>query len=770
MTRSAQAPAVADVSSPERNRAAPPTLERLASRRERVSVDRVDAGLWARGANYKMRFERGTATFMPFLASFAPHNFAIEFSLRQVFVGSDGLPFDAHAEAQLSARTVTFDRGPVRELYELAPRSVEQMFVFDSLPARDAISVQLDIASDLDTRVEAGELIFSNPFGRAVYSRAKALDASGRELELESSFIDGVLEIRVPAEFVRRATLPLTIDPILASFGVEASPVDALSPDVTFDATGAAVLYCWEEIFSANDHDIWADVYDPAGNPLYAGDWLDMTATYWGRPRSANVAASNRFLVVAHTVNNTTGRVEVWGRTRSVTSALLSPQFKIIGNSGYDVMFPDVGGDPFLTGPSFFCVVYERVYTSNVDHDLNAKLVSDGGTLATGAFGVDTSINTLDTDVSISKSNGSGTWNVAWQRRSPAGGNDIFGARIDWDGVIAAPTFGIAVGPADHTFPAVSSSAENSNLWLCVFEEDFGSDHDIIATGLDGATVKRTLDLNTYDGAFLYQDQRFPSVDCDGVHFACAYSELYSTSPTDYDVYVAGILFNGTSMSVLESHQPVFQTDGAEIEVQIVARESSQPSQSSQDYVLAWHREPDFYAFTSDDILGATYTGHAGGQVASFCDGATVVCPCGNGSSNAGGCPNSAHASGATLTWSGEPSTTADSLQFFVGGLPNNVTCLFFQGLNALNGVQGAVFGDGVRCVGSPMRRLGLVSSSPAGGALFPAPGGQTLSVKGQIAPGGATMIYQAWYRNPAQFCTASTTNLTNALVVAWTP
>ena len=31
-------------------------------------------------------------------------------------------------------------------------------------------------------------------------------------------------------------------------------------------------------------------------------------------------------------------------------------------------------------------------------------------------------------------------------------------------------------------------------------------------------------------------------------------------------------------------------------------------------------------------------------------------------------------------------------------------------------------------------------------------------------------VIYQAWYRNPAPFCGPSTTNLSNALVVAWTP
>jgi hypothetical protein len=30
--------------------------------------------------------------------------------------------------------------------------------------------------------------------------------------------------------------------------------------------------------------------------------------------------------------------------------------------------------------------------------------------------------------------------------------------------------------------------------------------------------------------------------------------------------------------------------------------------------------------------------------------------------------------------------------------------------------------------------------------------------------------VYQVWYRDPAANCGPSTTNLSNALVVAWTP
>lgn len=738
--------------------------------REQVRILPDELGLWVRGANYKLRFEAGRASFVPFLASHAPRNFPIDLSVRRATVGGQPLRLGADARPHATDLRVEFDHGAFTERWDLAPRSVEQSFVFDSLARRGELALELDVTTELAARTTADGFEFFNDFGHALYGRAVALDASGARLELATELRDGLLRFTVPASFVARAALPLVIDPVLASFGIEATPTDTLSPDVTYDTAGTAILYCWEEIFSASDHDVWADAYDPAGNPLYRGEWIDATATYWGRPRSASNGATNRFLIVAHTINTTTGRVEVWGRTRSVTSTLISAQFKILGNAGYDVLYPDVGGDPYPTGPSYFLVAYERIYAAGVDQDVNARLVTANATLQGGVIGVDQSVNTYDIDISVSKSNSSDAWNLAWQRASPAGGNDILGARVAWDGVVVAPTFPVAVGPLDHTAPAASSSPAGTDRWVCVYEEDYGTDHDIVASGLEGASVRRTLNLSTYDGNFLGQDQRTPSIDSDGTHFAVAYSELYSTSQTDFDVYVSEVLFNGISMTVLQAHQPVFQTDGAEIEAQITSPESSNPAQSTHDYTLAWHREPDFYYFASDDILGATFRGTTGGSVASYCDGATIQCPCGNGTSTVGGCPNSATSAGARLAWSGQPSTTSDSLQLFVAGLPPNTTCLFFQGATSINGALGSVNGDGIRCAGTPMRRLALSLASPSGGALFPAAGQLPLTLAGSIPPAGTTVIYQAWYRNPAPFCGPSTTNLSNALVVAWTP
>lgn len=96
---------------------------------------------------------------------------------------------------------------------------------------------------------------------------------------------------------------------------------------------------------------------------------------------------------------------------------------------------------------------------------------------------------------------------------------------------------------------------------------------------------------------------------------------------------------------------------------------------------------------------------------------------------------------------------------------------LYFQGTVALNGGQGNAFGDGLRCVGGTLVRLGFVVAA-SGASTIPTASGPTsapLSVAGGVVP-GSTLHYQLWYRDSAAFCTGATYNLTNAVKVLWAP
>ncbi len=157
-------------------------------------------------------------------------------------------------------------------------------------------------------------------------------------------------------------------------------------------------------------------------------------------------------------------------------------------------------------------------------------------------------------------------------------------------------------------------------------------------------------------------------------------------------------------------------------------------------------------------------TGTACGSVGvpyCFGDGTGTACPCANNGAAGNGCANSVNANGANLTTSGNSSLANDTLVLQGSGMPN-ASCLYFQGTSQIN----AVFGDGLRCAGGVVTRLGT-KTNVAGASQYPTAGNPSVSVKGAVTTPG-TRAYQTWYRNAAAFCTTSTFNLTNGVLVTW--
>ena len=147
-----------------------------------------------------------------------------------------------------------------------------------------------------------------------------------------------------------------------------------------------------------------------------------------------------------------------------------------------------------------------------------------------------------------------------------------------------------------------------------------------------------------------------------------------------------------------------------------------------------------------------------------FGDGSSTPCPCGTASWSGAqaGCLNSLGGA-ATLRAQGVASLAADTLVLRGANMPDS-SALYFQGTTATSGL----FGDGLRCAGGSVRRLGAKTNS-GGASLHPASGDAPISATGAIgAPG--ERHYQVWYRNAAAFCGPDTFNLTNGVRVTWTP
>ncbi|MBI5365095.1 MAG: hypothetical protein HZA53_18100 [Planctomycetes bacterium] len=159
------------------------------------------------------------------------------------------------------------------------------------------------------------------------------------------------------------------------------------------------------------------------------------------------------------------------------------------------------------------------------------------------------------------------------------------------------------------------------------------------------------------------------------------------------------------------------------------------------------------------------------GPVSSICAGdgldahVTTDCPCGNFGGPGRGCAWHSGVQGARLATVGEPNP--DTLVLRASEMPAVAPGTVFLKGDALVHA-GAVFGDGVRCVGGNLVRLGTKANS-GGLAEYPEAGDVLLSVRGATPPGsGLVAYYQVYYRNAAIYCTTATFNVTNGIRVEW--
>ncbi|MCB9914583.1 MAG: hypothetical protein H6828_05470 [Planctomycetes bacterium] len=152
------------------------------------------------------------------------------------------------------------------------------------------------------------------------------------------------------------------------------------------------------------------------------------------------------------------------------------------------------------------------------------------------------------------------------------------------------------------------------------------------------------------------------------------------------------------------------------------------------------------------------------GTAYCFGDGSGTACPCGNAGGATEGCANSSGA-GATLAGTGTASVGADDLGFDAAQLLPNQPALLFSGDAQVAGGAGAIFGDGLRCAGQNVRRLGVRVPNAAGTSSWSGGLGAT---GGWSA--GDTRNFQVWYRDPIASPCGTAFNLSHGVAVTFAP
>jgi len=128
------------------------------------------------------------------------------------------------------------------------------------------------------------------------------------------------------------------------------------------------------------------------------------------------------------------------------------------------------------------------------------------------------------------------------------------------------------------------------------------------------------------------------------------------------------------------------------------------------------------------------------------------------------GCKNSTGES-AWLHGYGDTSLIADEIEFVSAGLVPGQAALLFQGSTKIAGGNGQPFGNGLRCVGGTVQRLGVRIPDSAGTATW-----DHLIARAGWTP-GQTGLLQVYYRDTAGGpCGNQVFNTTNGYELTLTP
>lgn len=723
--------------------------------------------VWARGQSYKASFDASGATYYPFFGARAPRNYPHALSPDRVTIGGDDVAFVRAASAAREGDRVELDRGAFVEAYELAPRSIEQTFVFATLPARGELALHIPVASDLAGVESASGIEFHSDLGRVVYGRATAIDALGRRAQAATELAGGAITIRIDAGFVAQAALPLVVDPVVTTISFPSvAGADDFAADIAWDPALNAWLAVWEETFSSVDTDAYCRLFDSAGHTI-ANGVIDFTTASWASPRCADNAFAQQFLAVAGVTNGTLKNVQARTVNRNGSQLTIGAAFVVSAGVSGDCIHPDVGGDPYINGPSFYLVAYEHVISST-NHEIGLRAVASDGTLfGTGTLFLASDPTAPDETPSVSKSDDFIEWTVAWERVGQISHGDIWAAHVHYDGTLLDGPFGITASLPTFDFaPCASSRITGTNRSVITFTRGISPNRDIWAALINGTTVLELVDLSQLEnGGTQGLDQIESSVDCDGEHFIVTYSESSSGGAAPYTVYADDLFAADSTLGLAEKHLIAHSTGFSERR----SRVSSEHQMSGTTHFTMI--VDDFERTGLDhDIDGALFQAFEGGDINGFCysgDNQSAACPCGNAGNFGHGCANASNAQGALLGAVGVPSSVDDSLVLHSSGMPSNATCIFLQGTATNTGV---VFGDGVRCTAGTLIRI-ATTTSVGGQASYPGTGQLGIAIKGFVPPSGGMRAYQAWYRdNNLSFCTSSTFNISSGLIVNWAP
>lgn len=176
---------------------------------------------------------------------------------------------------------------------------------------------------------------------------------------------------------------------------------------------------------------------------------------------------------------------------------------------------------------------------------------------------------------------------------------------------------------------------------------------------------------------------------------------------------------------------------------------------------------------TGDDagawLAGSSYVFDAAdyntGSAYCFGDGSGAACPCGASGGSGEGCLNGSGAFGAIMVAAGNARLDNDNFRLHISGVPGPRPGLILRGISQQAGGFGVPLGDGLFCTTGQTARS-QIQIAHAGSTTFLDFKADAFGLSSYGA--GVTTNYQFWYRDPANACSGSKFNFSNAWSVTW--
>ncbi len=446
---------------------APPTIDAVGARDTLVhSVgvhpDPDRGGLRGGGPDYRVRFTQAGFGFEPALGPAAPTTPRLSLRYRDLRRGAEVVATAGEVEPRCDGPQVVYPRGRgVDERFDLQPDGVALSWRFEQpIAGGGDLVVRYDVATDLGApQVRDGGLSFTNDFGGVRIGGVTGIDADGARVPGTLRWIDGGIELALPAAFVDQAAYPLVLDPLIGSLIGVASGLTFADgePDAAYDGSTGVFLVVWNRTFAADDVDVRGRVVSLTGA---LGGLLSFgSSSIASPPRVANLGGTNRFGVVWRQVAppTITPLCTIVFQHLTIATSALSPTATLAVTTTSTFGQPDIGCDPdALPGSGRGGVVVWE------DEDLDSIRARRLSFDTSGALEIAAPVTLLQdgllgpnySEPSLSRATGSdGNLLLAVRRRTPLLGSSGIEARlVAVDLSVLGPLATVASSASDNLF------------------------------------------------------------------------------------------------------------------------------------------------------------------------------------------------------------------------------------------------------------------------------------------------------------------------------